>query len=63
MTQVTVEVTHVRCEGMIFLQGRCYTLPRQVEDLGERYQYLREVVLLEVIYDDLDNKQLFRDAQ
>lgn len=31
--------------------------PRQVMHLGERYQYLREVALLEVIYDALDKKQ------
>lgn len=62
VTQVTVEVTHVRCEGKIFLQGRCYMSPRQAEHLRERYQYLREVALLEVIYDDLDDKQLSRDA-
>lgn len=43
-------------------KGYVYMSPRQVEHLGERYQYLREVTLLEVIYDDLDNKQLSRNA-
>lgn len=62
MTRVTMEVTHVSCEGKILGQGRCYMSPRQAEHLGEMYHYLREIVLLEVIYDDLDDKQLSRDA-
>ncbi|KAK4806857.1 hypothetical protein QYF61_012578 [Mycteria americana] len=51
-----------KCEGRVSIQGRCYELPRKVDYRRRRHPVPeRELVVLEVIYSDLDNDEVSKD--